>query len=94
MRKLIGAYLHQFGFAGVRADVHHVDPAGPQAKEDEAVTLLRGVMAAAGASVPTHVMELIANIGHLQTVDYLHMKGLLHRASPDGGLPAHERITT
>ena len=55
--------------AGLRVD--HVDPVAAERGQNEPVPGTLGVVVAAGAGVPTAVVELVPDIAHRQAVDNL-----------------------
>ena len=65
----MNADLMNFRLEWVGADIDDVDSVGAESREDEFVSRLPFVPEAAGASVPTSVMKLVAHERHVQNVD-------------------------
>lgn len=62
--------LVHLGFALI-SDINDVYPAGVEGGHHQFVPDTAGVAVARGASVPSHVMQLVSHVWHGKAVDYL-----------------------
>ena len=58
-----------FRFEGIRADVDDINAITAQTWKNQLVPSLGLVPEAAGASVPSAVMQFVPNMGHVQDVE-------------------------
>merc|ERR1719510_2379868 len=63
--------LVQPGVAGVRLDVHNVDPVGAQGRHDQPRPGPGGVVETGTAGVPAGVVDLVTNVGEVEARDHL-----------------------
>ena len=62
------------GSSGIAVGVDNVDAAADKTWQYHELPALVGVPVAAGAGVPTSVVQLVTDIGHVQTVQYLQVE--------------------
>ncbi len=72
----------------IRGRVDHVDAAGAEGRDDETGSRPAGIVVAARARVPARVVNLVADVRHWETVNYLKWSQVLRIGwvSKDGSL--------